>query len=138
MKNVFNDKWSKCLIWLAVSGAMLLGACNDDDEKDDDVIKQDVEVVFTEDETIKIMLDSIRPLLIRSDIDKIYLVPRGYMGWGTKNLNILRTKILEPSIALDPERVKGRGDFYFYPGNCSTADSLWFVQNGWTVNQNRH
>ncbi|MCM1170084.1 MAG: hypothetical protein NC324_09140 [Bacteroides sp.] len=32
-------------------------------------------------------------------------------------------------------KISGRGDFRFKVGETSQADSLWFVQNGWTVNK---
>ena len=31
-------------------------------------------------------------------------------------------------------KISGRGDFWFNDG-IDKADSLWFVQNGWTVNK---
>ena len=44
---------------------------------------------------------------------------------------------LDARIQLAPEKISGRGDFNFYPGTASIADSLWFVAQGWTVNQRR-
>lgn len=38
-------------------------------------------------------------------------------------------------IEIKPEKVSGTGDFHFFPGVVSKEDSLWFVKNGWTVNQ---
>ena len=32
-------------------------------------------------------------------------------------------------------KISGRGDFRFFPGKISQEDSLWFVQNGWTVSK---
>ncbi|MBD5397160.1 hypothetical protein HDR62_03345 [bacterium] len=45
---------------------------------------------------------------------------------------------LDARIQLAPEKISGRGDFNFYPGTASIADSLWFVEQGWTVNQRRY
>ena len=44
---------------------------------------------------------------------------------------------LDKRIQLAPEKISGRGDFYFSKGDASVADSLWFVEQGWTVNQRR-
>ena len=38
-------------------------------------------------------------------------------------------------IALAPEKISGRGDFFFEKGVAATADSLWFVEHGWTIRQ---
>ena len=44
---------------------------------------------------------------------------------------------LDKRIQLAPNKISGRGDFYFSKGNASIADSLWFVEHGWTVNQRK-
>ncbi|MBD5388133.1 hypothetical protein HDR68_01915 [bacterium] len=44
-------------------------------------------------------------------------------------------KILDESIQLAPEKISGRGDFHFSKGKASIADSLWFVEHGWTIRQ---
>ena len=30
-------------------------------------------------------------------------------------------------------KIRGKGDVQFYPGSLLQSDSLWLVQNGWTV-----
>ena len=42
---------------------------------------------------------------------------------------------LDKRIQLAPEKISGRGDFYFSKGKASVADSLWFVEQGWTIRQ---
>ena len=69
---------------------------------------------------------------------KIYLVPE--YRWddfsNPKGITNLRKNILEPAINLSP-KIWGRGDFNFRPGLASQvpADSLWYVQHGWTINK---
>ncbi len=46
-------------------------------------------------------------------------------------------KELQKRVEISP-KVSGRGDWWFQSGNALPADSLWFVQNGWTVNQIKH
>ena len=136
-KNI-QYKLGKRLTMLAISGATLFGACSKDDNNEDIVPKQDIEVVFTETNVNPASADSVRLLLKRPDVDKVYLVPNEYMGWSSNLIHMVRDQILEPAINVNPDRVKGRGNFSFHSGNCSTTDSLWFVSKGWTVNQKQH
>lgn len=45
--------------------------------------------------------------------------------------------VLQERVNISP-KVSGRGDFWFQRGAALPEDSLWFVQHGWTVNQNQH
>ena len=46
-------------------------------------------------------------------------------------------KELQKCVEISP-KVSGRGDWWFRRGKALPEDSLWFVQNGWTVNQINH
>lgn len=66
---------------------------------------------------------------------RIYLVVKpdnNYMGYDTKNITALCNK-LKTRVSLS-DKVCGKGNFHFMPGMVSKEDSIWFVQNGWTVN----
>ncbi len=54
------------------------------------------------------------------------------------NITSLRHLQLEPIINMSP-KIRGHGNFDFRPGEASKipADSLWFIQNGWTINQEK-
>lgn len=71
------------------------------------------------------------------DVKNIYLVPTGdwrlYMG--PDFIEFARPG-LEMLLNYSP-KIHGKGDFNFTPNSISPADSLWLVQNGWTVNQNQ-
>ena len=70
----------------------------------------------------------------------IYLTVKdnnAYTSYIADDINLLRN-YLDARIQLAPEKISGRGDFYFSKGNASVADSLWFVEQGWTVNQRRY
>lgn len=54
----------------------------------------------------------------------------------TSLITILR-KDVQKRIEISP-KVSGRGDWWFQHGEALPEDSLWFVQHGWTVNQNQH
>lgn len=66
----------------------------------------------------------------------IYMVveeSNDYTPYETDNINGLR-RTLQQRIDLG-YNISGRGDFRFCPGLVDVNDSLWFVQNGWTVNR---
>lgn len=73
-------------------------------------------------------------------IENIYLVPSSqedWYGYGTRYIPQLRA-FLQPRIELSP-KMHGRGDFPFLRSAPSEIpeDSLWFVQNGWTINKQK-
>ncbi len=121
---------------LALAGASMVPAScsNDDDEKD---LKHDVEL-----EWFNMYYDEITEINIAKHIkdpmvNNIYLkyLNKGalYTDYSGSTLHMLR-EALERRIILDPERVRGRGNLVFTPGECWKSDSLWFVEKGWTVN----
>ena len=57
-----------------------------------------------------------------------------YTGRTTDRITNVRN-YLDERIQLAPEKISGRGDFYFSEGKASVADSLWFVEHGWTIRQ---
>ena len=58
-----------------------------------------------------------------------------FTGFSTASIGTLRN-ILQQRIDLG-NNISGRGDFLFGPGQASKEDSIWFVQNGWTIRQQR-
>lgn len=54
-------------------------------------------------------------------------------GLGTNALNQIRV-YLEKRVNAS-RKVRGKGDLIFEQGVVLPADSLWFVEQGWTVNQ---
>lgn len=70
-------------------------------------------------------------------IDSIYINSHESDTWArysTADINYLRAQCLEPMFTQSP-KLRGRGDLGFNPGTAAKEDSLWFVQNGWTINQ---
>ena len=105
----------------------------------DPIPTRDVEYTFdtnTADEKF-LNLQPFRDLANDKTIRYIYLVPTG--TWGglmDKNITIFRQNALQPAIEISP-KIKGKGDFNFHLGEASKvpADSLWYVQQGWTINK---
>lgn len=54
-----------------------------------------------------------------------------YTGYRTKNISQLRADLAE-RLNYTP-KATGAGTFIFLKGRASSADSLWFVQNGWEI-----
>jgi len=81
--------------------------------------------------------DLLKYYISRPETNMIYAEPVEW--WGGISTNIIhkiRTKYLEPVINASP-KIRGRGDFDFVPGRTTEEDSLWFIQNGWTINKER-
>ena len=89
-------------------------------------------------------IDSVHPNIIRYFANDpacmhIYLtlIPNDRNdNLSKKGITILRNN-LQKRVEISP-KVSGRGDWWCKEGKALPADSLWFVQNGWTVNQNPH
>ena len=72
-------------------------------------------------------------------VANIFLVPYenyGYNFWAIRIRN-LRNKLQE-QLNISP-KIHGRGNFVFPSDELAgvPADSLWFVQNGWTINKQK-
>lgn len=57
-----------------------------------------------------------------------------YRNIDADDINTLRN-ILNDRIQLAPDKTSGRGNFRFMRGVIRLEDSIWYVQNGWTINQ---
>lgn len=71
-------------------------------------------------------------------IDNVFLTPSPGVEWNNYPTSYITDtrNVLQSRLDISP-KVTGRGDFNFKPGMASLADSLWFVQNGWTINKGR-
>ncbi len=102
--------------------------------------KHDVELKWFQQYYEEITPEIIQANLNDSTVANVYLklVNGGdYTNCGPSNFAHLRKKFLTPRLELDSTRVFGRGNFKTMPGYIAPEDSLWFVQKGWTVNQNQ-
>ena len=142
LNKVLPYKLARVLPILGIAGASLFAGCSKEDEP-----TRDVEVTFTQDDGWDIIQQNpdgtrqvsqlIKDYAARPDIRTIYLVPLdNWKNFGTQAITGLRKNALEYAINYSP-KVRGRGDFNFWPGAASLVpeDSLWYVQNGWTINK---
>lgn len=126
---------------LMLAGATLFGGCGKED-----IEKHDVELPWTYDYYEQITSLNVQRYLDDPSVGNVYLHLRPanpdypdynpWKYWTAEEIhNKLYGRTLAPLVGKDPNRVFGRGNFEFAPGVCPRADSLWFTQHGWTVNQ---
>ena len=127
---------------LMLAGATLFGGCNKEETE-----KHDVELPWYYGYYEDIRPDNVQRYLDDPSVGNVYLhvqhlhqpnevCPFRWLDADGIH-NKLYGRILGPLVGKDPDRVFGRGNFEFDPGVCPRADSLWFTQHGWTVNQNQ-
>lgn len=143
-KKIIPYKLKRLIPVLGMAGATMLSGC----EKEENL--RDIELRFNKGDYSSIMYVDDNKQMYISDIAKeyaddetvgiIYLVPEG--SWGNfidQSVVGLRKNILERLFEYSP-KFRGKGDFDFFPGAASkvSADSLWYVSKGWTINKYRY
>ena len=108
-------------------------------ENQDPEPTQDVEIKFDiGDFGEKLDKKYVQEYVQDKTIRYVYLVPTDHWtGWTAGIISALRKAGLQPCVELNPQKVRGRGDFDIKLGEASKVpeDSLWYVQNGWTINK---
>lgn len=135
-KQVVPYKLKRLIPMLGIAGASLfLGGCEKNEPQ------RDVELFFANDDIFEIFEDPsiIQEIADQPDVRTVYLIPTG--GWDNfwaSNISRFTKTTLRPAIDISP-KVRGKGDFDFYPGQASKVpeDSLWITQQGWTINKYR-
>ena len=119
---------------LTIAGAGLMASCDKDDEPS--IPQHDVELKFYQDH-----YDEIQPTVVSKhaydeSVRNIYFVltDGDFTNFGPIGLGQVH-KYLDERIQIAPNKIRGRGNFEFAPGIVEKEDSLWFVKQGWTVNQ---
>jgi hypothetical protein len=70
-----------------------------------------------------------------AQVRKIYFIPCGTWEYvSADGAHNLRKNVLEPALAIAPTKTSGDGEFEGMAG-IHQADSLWYSQNGWKINQ---
>jgi len=80
---------------------------------------------------------TLKSIAMNSQIRYIYLSPRDeeVFAFYPDTWPLFISKLLVPAINTS-KKVTGKGNIVtMVPGTMSATDSLWFVANGWTVNQ---
>lgn len=117
---------------LAIAGAGLMASC----DSDDDIPQHDVELTFSQDNYGEVSNENITRHAQDPEVRTIYLtvIDGYYANANTQNLNNL-CKSFTKKVNIAPHKIRGRGNFQFAPGVVQKSDSLWFVQQGWTINK---
>ncbi|MBO4626028.1 MAG: hypothetical protein J5679_01990 [Alphaproteobacteria bacterium] len=106
-------------------------------KKSDPVIQRDIDLVFNDTTKFDILdVDALLKIINNDTIRRIYLVPVGHWDkYDDESITALRRRLLQQRIALSP-KIRGLGDFDFMHGAASHVpmDSMWYVENGWTIN----
>ena len=122
---------------LGIAGATLLPACREH-RNEPEPQKHSVDLKWFQGYYEEITPENIQKNLDDPTVDTIYLalVNGGdFTNLYKENVEFMRENSLGPRIEMGKGRVRGKGNFVFYPGVALPADSLWLVQQGWTVNQ---
>lgn len=151
-KKKFNYNLKTLVPAILLATATTFSGCNKDKQKEKNeetfgyITPKDTVVLYfrtnlqalvsTENGTIDIS-DLLKYYISRPETNMIYAEPVEWWGGiSTNMIHKIRTKYLEPVINASP-KIRGRGDFDFVPGRTTEEDSLWFIQNGWTINKER-
>lgn len=145
MKITIPYKLRRALALGAIAGGTLV-ACSkpeaptpDTPTPDTPAPTRDVELVFGLDDVDNITIENIKTHTNMPDVRYVYMITKNDKEWHTCTAgNIQNTRsYLEERIAINPKKVRGKGNFCFKLGEASKIpqDSLWFIQNGWTLNQ---
>ena len=137
-KNVLTIWAKRAVPALALAGVagLTLPSCEKENDKPIYRAPYEKELFFKNGQ-----MDSVQDPIVRKYADDtackhIYMVVEDgndYTGYSAKDVSIIRS-ILQSRVELS-SKVSGRGDFRFSPGLANVNDSVWFVQNGWTVNK---
>lgn len=147
MKKTLPYKIKRIIPALGLAGAAaMMPACDKSDEPTQPAPTREIELYFANNyydniaNMITIGVFEPSQMLIdyanNPEIKTIYLVPQG-QEWHlmfSNSITALRHKLLGPLLEYSP-KIRGRGSFNFLSGEPSEVpeDSLWFVQNGWTI-----
>ncbi|MGM9806094.1 MAG: hypothetical protein ACI3Z7_06650 [Candidatus Aphodosoma sp.] len=126
----------------ALAGASIFSGCENKNEPlPPKPVKLDtVELYFNHKNVVEIIsADTLAKYSTDKKIGSIYYVViegATFEHFGPKVIHNMRNEI--ETRFNESEKVKGgRGNFKFEPGAAAPADSLWFTQHGWTVNQHQ-
>ena len=134
-KNVLTIWVKRAVPALALAG-LTLTACEKENDKPIYRAPYEKELFFKNGK-----MDSVQEPVVKKYVDDtackhIYLTvmdDNDFTGYSRESVESLH-RFLQQRIELS-NNISGRGDFRFSPGLANVNDSVWFVQNGWTVNK---
>ncbi|MCQ2153773.1 MAG: hypothetical protein MJY44_04295 [Bacteroidales bacterium] len=135
MKITIPYKFRRALALGAIAGGTLV-ACNKGNTTPNTPIPtRDVELEFDV-YLNNLSIKDVKKHADMPDVRYIYMIPKN-PGFGQKKVNAIHNMrdSLQLRFDVNPAKVRGKGTFELKRGEPSKniADSLWFVQNGWTI-----
>ena len=133
-------KYLKGILFVLPALGLLAVACEKESSEPVYRAPYEKELRFNDSNEESIAISNVQKFALDTACKHIYLTvtdDNNYTILSEEGISYERN-LLSERIALAPEKISGRGDFNFYPGTASIADSLWFVEQGWTVNQRRY
>ena len=103
-----------------------------------EIQKHDAILVLRDRVNMSVIYHNLDSLLADPTVDQIYAEPqKGLYTTAFHPENVAHCRYITQKILERSPRIHGRGNFIFRPGLASAVpeDSLWFVANGWTINQ---
>lgn len=138
MRNLLT-LWTKRVVPVLAFVGLALTACEKENDKPIYRAPYEKELRFNDSNEDSIAMSIVQKFADDTACKHIYLTvtdDNNYTILSEKGIRRIRDDLNE-RIALAPDKISGRGDFFFMPGRAAKADSLWFVQNGWTINQKK-
>ena len=132
-------KYLKGILFVLPALGLLAVACEKESSEPVYRAPYEKELRFNHYDTDSIEMPIVQKFARDTACKHIYLTLTDDNNFTNQNENNITgvRNYLDKRIQLAPEKISGRGDFYFSKGDASVADSLWFVEQGWTVNQRR-
>ena len=139
MKTNLLTVWAKRAVPALALAGMALTACEKEPVEKAPVYRApyEIELGFDAFNLDSIAIPFVQKFARDTACKHIYLThrkPMSFYGCAADGITDIRNN-LNDRIQLAPNKISGRGDFRFTRGAASPADSIWFVQNGWTINQ---
>lgn len=125
---------------LLIAGTGMMASCSKEDEPEPVPPEQqhDVELPFTVwTGDTRLAIPVLQKYIKDPSVRNIYMVAEGdWLSYTYYNITYMRDNFMQPRMEMSP-KLRGRGDFNFPVGEASKvpSDSLWYVQQGWTINK---
>lgn len=145
-KKIIPYKMKHVLPILGLAGASVVSSCEKVAPTEPKPVKTEVDILFDANNVHVlgrmqgddfVVSDIIQYYVENPDIKAVYLYTQGdWSNWRESAISINRELVFQKVINYS-SKMRGRGDFNFMLGEASKVpeDSLWYVQNGWTINK---
>lgn len=139
MKTNLLTVWAKRAVPALALAGMAMTACDKEPVEKAPVYRApyEKELRFNNVNSDSIEMPIVQKFARDTACKHIYLTVTDDNNYTNLNANYINDvrNILDERIQLAPNKTSGRGNFRFMRGVIRLEDSVWYVQNGWTINQ---